>query len=128
ELQPRVGLLLCAVDWYRILPIRDYFAAAGDHAGEMETSVMLRVAPELVLPLSEAGEGRERKPRLTAMQEGWAWTPRRWTQVTSDTGVGDPSAATAEKGDRYFTDVTARIGRFLIDLAAADPDDLYQEL
>jgi len=127
ELQPAVGLLLCAIDWFRILPVLDYFAVAGDHAGEMETSVMLRVAPELVLPLSEAGEGRARRPKIQAMQEGWAWTPRRWTQVTSDTGVGDPAAATAEKGARYFDDVTARIGRFLIDLAAADPDDLYEE-
>ena len=41
--------------------LKAYFADLGDHAGEMETSVMLHVAPELVRPLSEAGPGRARR-------------------------------------------------------------------
>ena len=98
---------------------------SGDHAGELETSVMQHVAPDLVLPLAEAGPGRERKPKIAGLRERWAWTPRRWTQVSADTGIGDPKAATPEKGERFFRAVTERIGGFLVDLAAADPDDLY---
>jgi creatinine amidohydrolase len=40
--------------------------------------------------------------------------------------VGDPYAATAAKGARYAAEAAARIGAFLIDLDAADPDDLYE--
>src|SRR5207247_724709 len=65
-------------------------------------------------------------PRAAALREGWAWAPRRWTQVTSDTGVGHPGAATREKGERYTAAVVERLSRFFIDLAAADPDDLYE--
>src|SRR5262245_19434445 len=93
----------------------------------METSVVLHLTPDLVLPLSEAGDGWERKPTLSGMREGWAWAPRPWTKVTADTGIGNPMAATREKGAAYFAAVTERIGQFLIDLAAADPKDLYDD-
>src|SRR5712692_8383614 len=125
ELQPAVGLFLCTVNWFTVVDPRPHFAEPGDHAGEMETSVILHLAPELVLPLSEAGAGAARRFKIAALREGWAWAPRRWTRVTKDTGVGDPKAATAEKGARYVAAVAARIADFLVELAAADPDDLY---
>lgn len=127
ELQPQVDLFLCAVSWYKIVDPLPYFEEPGDHAGEMETSVMQHIAPDLVLPLSEAGNGRERKSRIDAFREGWAWAPRQWTQVSADTGVGDPRASSPEKGARYTTAVVERIGRFLMDLAEADTGSLYQD-
>jgi creatinine amidohydrolase len=128
ELQPQVGIFLCTVNWYRIVDQKPYFTTPDDHGGEMETSVMMHFVQDLVLPLAAAGDGRERKPTIAAMREGWAWAPRRWTQVTADTGVGDPRAASPAKGAAYFAAVTDRIGQFLIDLANADTDDLYEKL
>ena len=126
ELQPRTGVLLCAVNWWKTVDAAPFFAEPGDHAGELETSVMMHVAPELVLPLAEAGDGAERRPRIAAFREGWAWTPRRWTAVSADTGVGDPAAATPEKGRAFLDAVAERIAGFLVELAAADPSDLYE--
>ena len=127
ELQPQVRIFLCAVSWYKVVDQRPYFSDLGDHAGELETSVMMHIAPELVRPLSEAGDGRERRPKIAAMRDGWAWAPRRWTQVSADTGIGDPRGATPEKGAGYLAAVIDRLGQFLIDLAAADPTDLYAD-
>jgi creatinine amidohydrolase len=126
ELQPRTGVFLAAVNWWKVVDAAPYFREPGDHAGELETSVMLHVAPELVLPLSEAGDGGERRPRIAAFREGWAWTPRRWTAVSADTGVGDPSAASAEKGRAFFDAVAERVAGFLVELAALDPAELYE--
>jgi creatinine amidohydrolase len=126
ELQPHVQTFLCVASWYQVVNAADYFEDLGDHAGEMETSIMLHIAPELVRPLSEAGEGKERRFRIPALREGWAWAPRQWTQVSADTGVGDPRAASRQKGERYMSAVADRLSRFLIDLAAADPRDLYE--
>jgi creatinine amidohydrolase len=126
ELQPRTGVFLCAVNWWKVVDAAPFFAEPGDHAGELETSVMMHVAPELVLPLAEAGDGSERRPRIAAFREGWAWTPRRWTAVSADTGVGDPAAATPEKGRAFFDAVAERVAAFLAELAAADPSDLYE--
>jgi creatinine amidohydrolase len=126
ELQPQTRVTLVQINWWTVLDQKHYFEDLGDHAGEMETSVMQHIEPDLVLPLGDAGPGRERKPKIAGMRERWAWTPRRWTQVTADTGIGDPKAATREKGERYFRDTTERIAGFLVAFAAADPDDLYE--
>jgi len=126
ELQDTVPLFLCTVNWYAVLDPKAYFTEPGDHGGELETSVSLHLAPDLVRPLTEAGPGRARAWRIAALREGWAWAPRQWSKVTDDTGVGNPAGATAEKGARYVKDVTAKIADFLVELAAADPDDLYR--
>jgi creatinine amidohydrolase len=128
ELQPQVRVFLCAVNWYKVVDQKPHFADLGDHAGEMETSVMLHIAPDLVLPLSEAGDGKERKPKISGMRESWAWAPRQWTKVTADTGIGNPKAATREKGAAYFAAVAEKVGQFLIDLAAADVANLYDKV
>lgn len=125
ELQPHTSVFLSAINWWQVVPPSDYFAEPGDHAGELETSVMLHLASGLVRPLPEAGEGRERRPKIAAFREGWAWAPRPWTQVTRDTGIGNPAAATAEKGERYVSAVAGKIAELLVDLAAADTANLY---
>jgi creatinine amidohydrolase len=127
ELQPKVDLFLCAIDWFRVVDPGLYFDDLGDHAGEMETSVVQHIAPELVLPLSEAGAGTARPFRVAALRERWAWAPRQWTRVSSDTGVGDPRAATPEKGREYAAAVAQRIAGFLGELAAVSREDLYED-
>jgi creatinine amidohydrolase len=126
ELQPRTDVFLCTLNWYKCVDPREYFDDLGDHAGELETSVMMSLAPQLVSSLGDAGTGRERRFRLTALREGWAWAPRQWTQISADTGVGDPRAASVEKGRRYVDAVTRRIGDFLKELSKADVRDMYE--
>ena len=126
ELQAMTDVFVCSLNWYQCVNPRDYFLDAGDHAGELETSVMMHIAPHLVAPLAEAGEGHARRFRIAGLREGWAWAPRHWTQVTTDTGVGNPVAATAEKGELYAAAVAERIGGFLADLARADLANLYE--
>jgi creatinine amidohydrolase len=126
ELQPRTEVFLSVVNWYKVVDPREYFTDLGDHAGELETSVMMHLVPALVAPLAEAGPGRARPFRIAALREGWAWAPRQWTQVTPDTGVGDPRAATADKGARYVKAVAGKIAEFLQQLAAADAADMYE--
>lgn len=126
ELQPELGLFLCTLNWYSCVDPRQYFDQPGDHAGELETSLVMYLMPDLVLSLEEAGPGKERRFRIAGLREGWAWAPRQWTQVSADTGIGDPKGATAQRGARFFQAVTERIGGFLVELAAADPENLYR--
>ena len=126
ELVPATTVFLCTVNWYTAVDPKPYFAEPGDHAGELETSCMLAIAPELVLPLTHAGRGSARRFRVEGLRNGIAWAPRRWTQVTEDTGVGNPAAATADKGTRYLDRLTGELADFLVELAAADPQHLYE--
>lgn len=126
ELQPRYrDMLICVLNWYQVGRWQDFFEEAGDHAGEMETSVMLYIAPSSVLPLAEAGDGTSQTPRIAALREPWVWTPRQWSKVTRDTGVGNPRKATAAKGKAYLEYAVGQIAKFLEDLAAVDPEQLY---
>jgi creatinine amidohydrolase len=126
ELQPAVSVFLCMVNWYQVVDPRRFFTDLGDHAGELETSVMLHLAPELVRPLSDAGPGAARRFRIAGLREGWAWAPRQWRRVTDDTGVGNPAAATVEKGRTYVEAVSEKIAGFLVELARTDPEDMYE--
>jgi len=127
ELQPQYPeMFICTVNWWQIVGQKGFFDEADDHAGEMETSVMLKIAPETVRPLAEAGPGRSKGFKLHGLRERWVWAPRLWSKVTEDTGVGNPAKASVEKGEQYLKAVTQKIGGFLIELAAADIHDLYE--
>jgi creatinine amidohydrolase len=126
EMQSETDVFLSTVSWFRIPGIDAVFDDPGDHAGELETSLMMHLHADLVLPLDGAGSGATRPWKLKAIQEGWAWAPRRWSEVTEDTGAGDPSPSTAEKGAQYFEAVSRRVADYLVELAAVDPEDLYE--
>lgn len=120
------NMFLCACNWFQSIDQKQFFENKDDHAGEMETSLILHLAPDLVRPLSEAGDGAAKKFKISAMREGWAWAERKWTQVTKDTGVGDPRKATAEKGVKYYRAVTEKIGNFFYEVAKTDKAHLYE--
>ena len=125
ELQPELTLFLCTVNVYAVLDARQFFAEPGEHAGEAETSMVQHLEPDLARPVKEAGPGAARPWRVTAFNEGWAWAPRRWTQVTDDTGVGNPKAATPEKGAAYIAALSKKLAGFFLDLASLDPRELH---
>jgi creatinine amidohydrolase len=121
---PDMFLLTC--NWFMAADRKAYFDQPGDHADEVETSVMQYLRPDLVLPLSEAGEGCEHKSRLTGIRQGWAWSERLWSQVSDDTGIGNPAAATPAKGQAFFEATARNIAQLLQELAAVDPKDRYE--
>jgi creatinine amidohydrolase len=118
-------MFLCSCNWFQSIDQTQFFENKDDHAGEMETSVMMHLVPQLVSPLSEAGDGAAKRFRITAIREGWAWAERKWTQVTQDTGVGDPRKASPAKGAKYFKAITEKVGQFFLEVAQANNDDLY---
>ncbi len=119
-------MLIAQISWYLIDPHWDkYFDDLGDHAGEMETSIMMKIAPEWVLPISEAGDGSSKKLKFKARSEGWMWAPRQWTKVTKDTGIGNPAKSAVEKGEAYLNKVIAKFSDFLVELAGTDNDGIY---
>ena len=126
ELQPKTKVFLATINWWSCVDVTKYFDETGDHAGEAETSAVMHLAPHQVRPLGEAGAGKARKSRLTGVRDGWAWAPRRWTQVTDDTGIGNPAKATAEKGRAYVNDAVERIAQFLVELSKLDTTQPYE--
>lgn len=121
-------MFICQVNWFKVDPHWEkYFEDTGDHAGEMETSIMMNIVPNWVLPLTEAGDGKAKKLKFRGREEGWMWAPRQWTKVTKDTGIGDPSKSTKIKGEAYLNKVIAKISDFLVELDDTDINDIYTD-
>ena len=104
-------------EWFTVLPAGEWFDDPGDHADELETSVMMHYHPELA-DLAEAGPGLANPFALQSLREKTAWLPRHWTRVTADTGIGDPRHATPEKGRRFAEAVARKYAVLLKELAA----------
>lgn len=119
-------MLLATCNWYQSVNKSDYFENEGDHADEMETSLMMHIHPELVLPLNQAGEGKAKKFSIEALNENWAWSERKWTHVTKDTGIGNPEKANAKKGGECFNAVCAKIIELILDFSQVDGDAFYE--
>lgn len=107
--------VIACSEWYTFVPKADYFEQPGDHADEVETSVMMHYHPELV-DLSEAGDGASRNFTSQMLREKVAWIPRHWQQVSSDTGIGNPRSASAEKGVCYTVAVVERYAQLVKEL------------
>lgn len=119
-------MLLVTTNFFQAVKKNEYFEEPGDHADEMETSLMLFLQPDLVLPLEEAGPGKEKKSRIKGIREGWAWSEREWSLVTEDTGIGDPAKATVEKGEKFFRAVTQKIAGLITDVSGVEIKDRYE--
>lgn len=119
-------MFICFSNWFQAMDKSNYFQEEGDHAEEMETSLLLYLKPELVLPKSKWGDGKSKKFKIKAFNEGYAWAERKWSQVSADTGVGNPKFATSEKGAQFFKDVSEKMGDLFYELCQADTNDLYE--
>lgn len=119
-------MFLTTCNWFQAMDQKQFFENKDDHAGEMETSLMMYLRPDLVLPLNEAGDGAAKKFKFTAIREGWAWAERKWTRVTKDTGVGDPRKATKEKGEKFFKAVSEKVAKFFEEVAKTKKEDFYE--
>ncbi len=125
-----VKLFLC--DWFSGLSKDvhpEIFEDAGDHAGEMETSLGLAYFSHLVQTRSDgslaADQGEPNTTRFEAINNGWVSISRPWHLLTTNTGCGNPHPATAEKGERLMDVMVERLSRFLIELASSDMDGRF---
>jgi creatinine amidohydrolase len=124
-----VHVFLC--NWYQM--IRDVALEVceqpDDHAGEMETSLIMAFRPDLVRNGETGGLAADAgacKPlRFEALSQGWVGLSRPWHLLTTNSGSGNPHAATAEKGERIKQAIVERIGPFLAELSKSPVDDTF---
>lgn len=133
ELQGKTPVHLFLCDWFRGTSAdqqRVIFTDPGDHAGEMETALILAYYPHLVARDEKTGalqadDGAVRSTRFEAINKGWISFTRPWHLLTTNTGVGNPHAATAAKGEELMKLLVERISGFLVELAWVELDEQF---
>lgn len=125
DIQDATGVFIVRVDFWQTQPElhAEVFEAPGSHADEMETSMMLHLAPEWVV-MAQAGPGEVKPYTIDGISQPGVWTPVPWGKACPDTGSGDPSPATAEKGERFVAGVADALARLLVGLSHAQKGDL----
>ncbi|WP_336514012.1 creatininase family protein [Pollutibacter soli] len=111
-------MFISVANWYQAASREGIFEHPGDHADEMETSVMMAIQPGLVLPLERAGDGSEKNFQLRGFKEKWAWSPRPWTMISADTGTGYPKKATIEKGKKFSAIAIEKLAEFFAEFSS----------
>jgi len=124
EMSGRSKVFISVIDWWKVGKDKyaEIFTHPDDHGGELETSVMLAIAPQLV-DLERALDGASNPTRFEAVNKGWVSISRPWKGLTASTGVGNPKEATREKGERYLAVIVPRLAKYLAELAKADAGD-----
>jgi len=99
------------------------------HASEFETSIMLELLPELVhMDRAEAVDPPEHSRPLTDYDAlgdnavGWSLSADDMDEITPTGNIGDPTAATAEKGERLVEAAVSGIRELVADLERVDED------
>lgn len=131
ELHGKTPAQLFLCNWYRVLADveKEIFEDAGDHGGEMETSVIMAYYPHLVSHRPDgsldADQGATAKTKFEAVNRGWVSITRPWHLLTTNSGAGNPHPATAEKGRRMMELLVERLAGFLVELSAAKVDERF---
>jgi creatinine amidohydrolase len=125
DIQLETGVLIVLVNFFQMCreEEKQIFDNPGDHAGQLETSFLLHVCPDLV-PLDQAGPGPRVPFAITALNQPGVWTPRPWSKSHPDTGSGNPAGATAERGKKYIETVSLAISGVIVGLSKAKKGEL----
>ena len=92
------------------------------HACEIETSVMLHLAPEH----AKMDEAKPMEIRRSIFSEGRIFFVNPWHLYTSGhSGIGDPTKATAEKGKRMIDAAVDRFAQALKELSDAPINEIF---
>ncbi len=88
----------------------------GFHAGEIETSFLLHATPELVYPQAYTSNyiahvDRPEMLKAEGSAANFAWMTR---DIAPSGVMGDPSAATAQNGERWSNEAAERIAEILV--------------
>jgi len=127
DLRVRLGMLVVTVAWHRFGYPDNLFGAEerrhGIHGGDIETSLMLAGAPDVV----RMDQARSGEPATVPMQKEFkylsAYRPAGFGWATQDLhpsgAIGDPTLATAAKGEaalthgaQAFVDLLHEVDRF----------------
>jgi len=124
ELHPKTPGFVALAEWYAVagdVEEEVMETAERGHACEMETSAMLYLFPEGV-DMDAAEPTHSRKTIFSSRRLTFV---NPWHIYTRNTGLGDPTKATAEKGRRILEAAVDRIAASLKELSDAPYTDMF---
>lgn len=134
ELRARLNLFCVATSWTRFVEGGDLITSQekefGIHGGDLETSVMLALAPDQVdmgqvasYPSLQETLAQQYRYLRAYGPHAFGW---KMQDLNADGVTGDASLATVEKGEAILASVIDGLSALLEEVHDADPDRLLQ--
>jgi len=119
-------IFILHANWWEFAPkaLEENSERPGGHAHEWETSVAMHLFPELV-KFEWATAGETNPSSIKAINDGVVHLAYPWHLFTNNSGCGDPSLATPEKGRNITEAVVSAFGDFLVDFYKAELTDRF---
>ena len=98
------------------------------HACELETSLVLAISPEFVRNDRLEPDGRQAVSEFAGkdmLQGGSITISRHFSEISRNGAVGDPSTASAEKGERFFEAITNRLKALVGEIETGRTDEFH---
>ena len=127
ELYLKQNVFLARLNWWQVVhDVIDEVAETDEieHADEIETSIALVLCPEFV-NMDVAEPAPTNTSRLELLRKHGGRFSRPWRLFTRNGGVGDPTKATLEKGEKIVRVAVERITDILVELSAAEYDERF---
>ena len=132
EARVRFNMLAVATSWTRFGVPQGLISPADKaldiHAGDIETSVMLAIRPDLVrlealqdFPSRQEDHARRFTHLRAYGPHAFGW---KMSDLNPDGAAGNASRASAEKGEALLAHAVSGLGALLADMAAFDVSDL----
>ena len=126
ELYGRVEAFICVVHWWETAAdVTNEVCETKEtgHACEFETSLCLELLPDLVR--MDLAEKTTTRPVRVPLVQKYGKFCRPWHLFTRNTGIGDPTKATREKGKRIADCAVSRIADMLVELSEKEWDQTF---
>jgi len=130
KLRYRPGPLLkvVAVTYWHLIGeeiqgIRETPPGGMGHAGELETSVMLAVRPELVRQDLMEADGPQKRSQFEGSDmfaPGSVTVVKPFKQLSQHGGIGDPRRASKEKGERIISAIVAKLAEVVREIQSGN--------
>jgi creatinine amidohydrolase len=130
ELRFRPGPLLkvVAVTYWHLIgkeiqDIRETPVGGMGHAGELETSVLLAVRPELVRQDQIDADGPEKRSRFEVSDlfaPGTVTVAKPFKECSRHGGMGDPRRASKDKGERILSLIVAKFAELVREIQSGN--------
>lgn len=105
--------------------LRESAVGGMGHACELETSLVLAIRPELVRGERVPPDGRQAVSEFLGkdmLVGGSVSISRHFSEISQHGAVGDPRTASAEKGERFFEVIVARLTKLVGEIESGGID------
>ena len=106
--------------------LRESAVGGMGHACELETSLVLAARPDLVRGERVPPDGRQAVSEFLGkdmLAGGSVSIARHFSEISQRGAVGDPRTASAEKGERFFEAIIARLAKLVSEIESGHIDE-----